>query len=245
MTRVWAVIPVKHTGRSKQRLADVLTPDERERLTLAMLHDILNILRGTDRMNGILVATRSPQIRDVATGLGAEVFAESAGASHSMAVSQACAHLCSHHNASTAIILPGDIPRVTSQDIDGLIAGHIAGDDCITLVPDVRGEGTNAILASPPDAIKFSFGAQSLQRHFDSALNDGIVPRIVMNEKLSLDIDYPDDLIRAVVELRPSRSVTGRFLEESGIAARLGVCNDARSPTPNPNPISDTASPCA
>ena len=118
MTRRWAVIPIKHAAKSKQRLAHILDSAERQQLTLVMLHDVLNVLCNSDWLSGVLVATRSLKVRRLAQELGAEIFKESANANHSMAVSQACMYLCSNHLADTVMVLPGDIPCITAEDID-------------------------------------------------------------------------------------------------------------------------------
>jgi 2-phospho-L-lactate guanylyltransferase len=64
----------------------------------------------------------------------------------------------------------------------------------ITLVPSRDGDGTNALLASPPDAFTPSFGPGSFARHLAQAAARGIACRTVRLPGLGLDIDEPHDL---------------------------------------------------
>lgn len=217
MTSRWAVIPIKHAAKSKQRLSKILRPVERQQLTLVMLRDVLDIVCKSHSLNGVLVATRSPQVGQIAQRCGAEVYTESADADHSVAVSQACMHLYAAKQANTVMVIPGDIPCITPEDIEVLLSKH----DRITLIPDSRGEGTNGIIASPPNALQFQFGKKSLGRHSVSASESGILAQIIVNKNMSLDIDYPEDLARVIAELPADGSGTRQFLEDSGISGRL------------------------
>jgi 2-phospho-L-lactate guanylyltransferase len=62
------------------------------------------------------------------------------------------------------------------------------------IVPDRHGDGTNALLLTPPDALTPSFGEASRQRHFDLAVAQGSVPEVIEVPSLALDIDTPEDL---------------------------------------------------
>ncbi|MFD2031990.1 hypothetical protein ACFSKM_19890 [Ancylobacter dichloromethanicus] len=61
------------------------------------------------------------------------------------------------------LVLPGDIPAVTSAEVDALIAGHGAGR-AVSLVAAHDGQGTNAVLVSPPGMMTFAFGPMSFFR---------------------------------------------------------------------------------
>ena len=51
---MWVVIPVKKFADSKRRLATVLTTEERATLAEIMLADVLNAVRNSARVTGIL-----------------------------------------------------------------------------------------------------------------------------------------------------------------------------------------------
>ena len=96
------------------------------------------------------------------------------------------------------------------------IAAVLAQHHSITVVPDVSGEGTNALLLSPPDIIAYAFGEQSFRHHTESSSAAGITPTIVKNLRMSQDIDVPDDLIKLRTD--KTRSATRDFLQSSGLA---------------------------
>ena len=50
MMQVWAAVPVKEFTGAKQRLAALLTPEQREMLAATMLEDVLAALAGARRL---------------------------------------------------------------------------------------------------------------------------------------------------------------------------------------------------
>ncbi len=218
---LWALVPVKELTRSKQRLAGLLDRAEREGLVLAMLRDVLGAIQDFAGFEGVLLVSRSPKAQAVARSFVTDIFIESPAADHSRAVTEANRYLVEQHGANGSLAISADIPRVTPADIGQVVARH----DRITLVPNETGEGTNAILASPPNAIVSQFGGPSLERHVQLANDAGMSPAVVHNKNFARDIDDPGDLERAIAELRPS--YTRDFLRDSGIAARLKISEES------------------
>ncbi len=56
---MWAIVPIKTFESAKQRLASVLSPDERRSLMLAMARDVLTALARCQRLTGILIVSRT------------------------------------------------------------------------------------------------------------------------------------------------------------------------------------------
>jgi 2-phospho-L-lactate guanylyltransferase (CobY/MobA/RfbA family) len=52
---MWAIVPIKSLESAKRRLADVLNPDERRALMLAMARDVLTALARCQRLAGVLI----------------------------------------------------------------------------------------------------------------------------------------------------------------------------------------------
>jgi 2-phospho-L-lactate guanylyltransferase len=69
-----------------------------------------------------------------------------------------------------------------------------AAEPHVTLVPSRDGDGTNAILVSPPDAFAPRFGPGSFARHLAQAAASGIACRTLEVSGIGLDIDEPRDL---------------------------------------------------
>jgi 2-phospho-L-lactate guanylyltransferase len=212
---LWALVPVKELTESKQRLAKVLDPTEREGLVLAMLQDVLTAIRCVPMFDGVLLVSRSQRAQSLARHFVTDIFEESPGSDHSRAVTEANRYLVERYQAQSSLAISGDVPRVTAEDIRQIIADH----DRVTLVPNDGGEGTNAIVASPPNVVTCQFGGPSLKRHVASADATGLSSSVVYNANIAKDIDEPRDLEQALQDLSPS--FTRDFLENSGIAARL------------------------
>ncbi|MGB0707748.1 MAG: 2-phospho-L-lactate guanylyltransferase, partial [bacterium] len=52
---MWAVIPFKRIRQAKQRLAPILSSEERKLLSLKMLEDVLEAATASEIFDGILV----------------------------------------------------------------------------------------------------------------------------------------------------------------------------------------------
>ena len=214
-------MPVKNFENAKQRLKDVLSPDERQALFAAMVEDVLTALHGCDRLTGILLVTRDPEARRLALRYGARVLIESANAGHTEA-STFGAHTLAAEGAAGMIQIPGDLPAITSEDVAAVIDAH--GDaPAVTIAPSRDDKGSNAVACSPPDLLPLRFGDDSFFPHCEHARRLGAEPVIVRREGLGLDIDTPNDLSTFLKRshLHPKVSRTKHVLIESGIATRL------------------------
>jgi len=209
---LWALVPLKQLSRSKQRLGPVLAPEERKGLVLAMVRDVLAVVRQHAAVDGVLLVSRATEAVQLAKECAVELFAESAGASLSQALTEASQYVVRHHGASTTLVIPGDVPLICDDDIAALLEQH----EQVTLVPDNSGEGTNALMLSPPDIIGYAFGTRSFRHHIESSSTAGVAPRVLRNTHLERDIDVPDDLVRLLGDLPPS--ATRDFLRSSGLA---------------------------
>lgn len=212
---MWAVVPLKNIRQAKKRLAPLLTPAERSELMLAMVKDVLVALTQTPGLAGILLVSRAPEAAELSRIHGCELYAEAEGADLSESVQAASGYLVANRNANGTLIVPGDVPLITPADVAEILDGH----QRFTLVPDSEGDGTNCIVSSPPNLIRYRFDGHSFKPHTEAAFGIGITPRIVRNEAFGIDVDTPRDLTRILERAGPSRTRT--CLETSGIATRL------------------------
>lgn len=214
---MWAIVPLKTLEAAKRRLADVLSPEERRALMLAMARDVLTALVRCQTLAGVLIVSRTPEADALAQAFGTERFMESPDADLSGALTQAAEYLTEHRHASGVLIVPADVPLITPAEVDALLAGHSA----VTLAPDDEHLGTNALACSPPDRIAFRFDGRSFKPHVDAAFAAGVHPRVVPSQRFALDVDTPDDL-RELLQRGPGTQ-TATFLQKSGIARRLAT----------------------
>ena len=74
--------------------------------------------------------------------------------------------------AERVVLLPGDCPLLDSRELDRLLTG--VPERYVAIVPDRHGEGTNALVLSPPGAIRPAFGEGSRARHEAAAREAGV-----------------------------------------------------------------------
>ncbi len=217
MTGVWAVVPVKEQTGAKQRLSSFLPPNQRRALAAAMLEDVLDALAAAP-LAGILLVTLDPFATALARRIGARVLTDGARDGHTGAVN-AGARLLIAEGQATMLTLPGDIPRITADEVSQLIAAHRAAPS-FTIAPAHDEQGSNAILLSPPDAVTLRFGEDSYFPHLAAARAVGIEPTVVRLPGIGMDIDHPADL-RTFLAMPRMQTRTLNFLEETGVADTL------------------------
>src|SRR5262249_2982478 len=122
----------------------------------------------------------------------ARCTADGADAGHTGAVMAAARRLAAEGRAGM-LTLPGDVPLATAAEIEPPLAAHRPAPS-FTIAPSDAGEGSNAILMSPPDAVKLRFGDDSFYPHLAAARACGIAPTVLHLPGVALDIDNPADL---------------------------------------------------
>ncbi len=220
-----AVVPVKNFSTAKRRLLDVLDSGECAGLAEAMLADVLDALAGSSACESVCLlggtdarrAARQYSLRwyddagrDLNSALGSAARALAAG------------------RVEKLLILPGDLPALSGEDLDALDTAHRTG---LIVCPARRDGGTNALLVSPPDAIEFHFGPDSARHHLEAGIAAGLPGRQYDAAAFGLDVDTPDDLLWLCQDAGDTH--TGRFLQTSGIARRL-LSTAGRSASQNP-----------
>jgi 2-phospho-L-lactate/phosphoenolpyruvate guanylyltransferase len=192
VSRIWAVVPLKNTTEAKQRLAGVLGAALRGQLALAMAHDVLSVLAASPGLAGLAVVTLDPAASALAHRFGARVLTEGAAEGQSAAVN-AAARTLSREGGEAMLTIPGDVPLITPQEVEQLIAAHDRRPDFV-IAPAHDGRGSNAVLCAPPDAVTLRFGDDSFLPHLAAARTLGLEPKIVHLGGIGLDIDHPRDL---------------------------------------------------
>jgi 2-phospho-L-lactate guanylyltransferase len=217
---LWAVVPLKDFSGAKQRLAGVLSAQERRNLFSAMLEDVLCALAASPGLAGILIVTRDPLEHDLAARYGAQTLLEDENRGHTVA-STLGARSLAQQGVAGMMQVPADLPLLTPDDVAALLRAH-GEPPAVTLGPARDERGTNALVCSPPDVLPLRFGDDSFWPHLERARSLGIEPQIVRRRGLALDVDTPDDL--AAFLAAPSETRAWAYLSESGIAERLRSC---------------------
>lgn len=220
---MWAIVPIKTFERAKQRLANVLSDEERRALMLAMARDVLTCLTRSTKLRGILIVSRTPEADALAQTFGTERFAESPQANLAEALEQATHHLLTHFSARGVMVVPADVPGIQTVELDQILHAH----EQVTILPDREHIGTNGLICSPPACVPYIFDGKSFKPHVDAAFANGITPRIVPGTAFSLDVDLPADL--QLLSQQAPHSQTAVYLDKSGIMARLDALSHTQS----------------
>ena len=195
--RVVAIIPVGAIEGAKSRLGAVLDAEERRDLALRLAETTVSAAVGTPGIDETLVVTPDDEVRDLALRAGARPLRQRGGGLNDglrQARDEAVAA-----GARAILVLPIDIPRVSSALLEPLVGLAGGSEPLVAIVPDRHGRGTNALLVSPPDVIEFSFGGDSKDAHVGAARVVGARVE-VLDGPLTLDIDTPEDLLIAQAE---------------------------------------------
>lgn len=199
----FAILPVKRFDGAKSRLGGALAAGPRRALAEAMYVDVLTALRRTEGIDKTLVITADPGAQRVAEGYDAIPLDDPAEAGQSRAVMRGVAH-ARELGATRVLCLAGDTPMLDPAELDSLLGRPRTADRYVVVVPDRHGEGTNALLLCPPDAMKPSFGVDSAARHRALAEEADLAIEIAEIATLALDVDTPSDLdaLRDVIASR-------------------------------------------
>ena len=88
-----------------------------------MLEDVLDAVSAVRELAGVLVVTVDPAAKSLATRYGARVVTDGAREGHTGAVT-AAARLLVREGGSGMMTMPGDIPRLASEEIAATLAAH-------------------------------------------------------------------------------------------------------------------------
>jgi 2-phospho-L-lactate guanylyltransferase len=94
---------------------------------------------------------------------------------------------------STVLILPADLPLISSADIDNLLRR----DAPVVIAPDRHRMGTNALMVRLDafgEPFIFQFGEGSFGKHHDEANRLGVDAMTTTTPGTSFDLDTPEDL---------------------------------------------------
>ena len=211
---VWAIVPVKTFAQAKQRLALVLSAQERAQLAEAMLCDVLEQLTALSELEGILVVTADSCAARIAGSFGARYipdFSESG-------VNQAVARGLDAVPAAECpvAIIAADVPFATPTEIAEALSN--LEQHPVVLTPAEADGGTNLLALRRAGLIEPSFGEGSFARHREHAGRLNLSCGIFRAKGLGHDIDRAGDLL-------PPTDSSGKrvraLLDHLNVAVRL------------------------
>lgn len=191
-----AIIPVKHLSKGKSRLAPRLPREALERLSLAMLQDIIAALLATPSVDRIAVVTPDASVAECAEAAGAiGLLRDDPGLNESI---DAAARELATPGEPTLVIL-GDVAGATATDLESMFASlHFdtsadANQASVVIAASTDG-GTAAMLRAPGSAIASHFGPQSCKAHRELASEADAHYVELELASLAIDLDHPQDV---------------------------------------------------
>jgi len=187
---VWAVVPVRSFRTAKQRLAAVLSPDDRAALARRMLVTVLTALRDCPGVDGVIVVTDGDDVAAVAASFRRAVVRDDGGG----LARAVAAGLAAVAEGAPALVVLGDLPSVIARDVEVIIAA--CPPDGAAVAPDRHGLGMNALVLRPARVIGAPpFGNPDSLARLQRAAREAEVPLVRVDRPgLALDVDVPDDL---------------------------------------------------
>lgn len=201
-----AVLPVKRFGEAKRRLAAGIDDEQREALVAAMLEDALEAIDGARSIERTIVVTGDPRAQEIVAASSAEVLPDPTDEGHVVAALAGIVR-AEVDGAACVALLPGDCPLLEPKELDRLLTG--IPSSFAAIVPDRHGTGTNALVLSPPNAIRPAFGEGSCARHVAAAREADVPYAVEELPSLALDLDTPADAV-ALTRALASGSKRGR-----------------------------------
>ena len=210
-SNIWAIVPVKRLSHAKQRLAPVLSRNERVKLARTMLHEVLTTLCASE-LAGIVVVTSDPMVANLASLFDARVVHDGIEAGVNAAVQQGLEALDA---TAGALIVPADVPFATAGDLRAII--DELQQHPVVLAPAL----SDALAMRAPDMIVPKFGEDSYLRHQMQSRAKGFACGVISSDGIGRDIDRPQDLVAPIATRK--YSLTAALLAELNVSSRLGV----------------------
>lgn len=204
---IHAIVPLNVLGKSKARLAPLLKPAEREQLTVAMLKDVLSVLRNAKRIRSVTVVSADRTVRGICRRFGASFLWEGKRRGLNKGVKLAI-RSCERRGASSVLVIHSDLPLLKPVEIERFL--ERSRGYSVALTPSKDRDGTNALLMTPPHVMRPVFGKDSFHRHLRLARRKRARNRILRFKGIGFDVDEPRDLVRLM--RMPLRNETGQFL---------------------------------
>ena len=231
----WAIVALKNPAEAKSRLRPYCGDDERRSLYFLMASKALRALLGAPAIDKVLAVTASDEVEKFVTDLKGAVIRQPQDLGTQAAFAHALDRVMGGETPppTRVLMISGDLPLISAAAVSELL------DRCqqqpgVTIIPDQRRQGTNALLCSPPDAVQPCFGEDSLRRHWAAARARGHRVQMFESPALSLDIDDHEDLLLLCERLAPSAEsdqdpglVSWLNRHFSRIASRVGVIENA------------------
>jgi len=195
--RTCVILPAKGFAQAKTRLRAHMSDQARCALARELLMRALRVSLRSPSVSATYVVTNGDDVAELVHELDTERRAavlRDPGPNLSLAALMDWAlREATLRGSSRALIVMADLPAIEPCDIEAVLA-TLDAYDCV-LVPDRRGQSTNALALRLPFAGRTAFGhAQSLAEHRALARALSLRTWVLANGRIAHDVDVPEDL---------------------------------------------------
>jgi len=191
-----AIVPLNKLSKCKSRLSRYISTDDRRRLVLAMFYDVLTVLIDHPHISEVTVIAGEPlkfpsEIKDFVQLIEEKALDGVGGGLNSIIVGGV--DFVRKHCKDDFLILHGDLPLLSNNDITSTLEGLCEGYDLV-LGADSQDEGTNLFAFRSDLKPRFNFGPSSFKVHSEWAQLSGLSASYLKSPGVGLDIDTLKDL---------------------------------------------------
>ncbi|MFO8018898.1 MAG: hypothetical protein R6U96_09700 [Promethearchaeia archaeon] len=216
-------IPVADLSKSKSRLTECFTPEQRQDFTRALFKDLAEKVTSLDAFRAKVVYSPDERILKLAEIYDLIALKEerSQNSKNFDAIFMEMDEIAiNRFNAGASLVVFLDLPLITQENL--LALNSILKKNQVVISPALNSAGISVLGRRPVDIISSQFddpSDPSLVAHYKTA-NQQEVDRFVLYDSLraSFDVDIKDDLILTFEYLKVfnlTDSYTFRFLEHN------------------------------
>ncbi len=192
MKKIPAIVPIKTLRLGKSRLSSILDDEERIHLIDLLISITLYELKKSSFIHPIILVSNDYTIRELAKKEDL-IFLYENNSGVNNAVKKAdsyCTNVGYNHN----IIIPHDIPFLTSESVDTICQKSFSFKKCVFICPSLRMDGTNILLRKPLNLIKTYYDKNSYFNHLNFGKQSGAFCESLPIKNLMFDLDSKSDI---------------------------------------------------
>jgi 2-phospho-L-lactate/phosphoenolpyruvate guanylyltransferase len=192
---VYAIIPVREFKTTKIRLSQILTENEREQLTRALLIRVTTSLEKSRNIAGVIVV--GTRVEEVYRAIGRiskfKIIAESTkNGGVNSAVSDGISLVENISSDSAVLIVPSDLPFISDKSVESAI--NLLSSYDLVINPSRKKNGTNLLAFPLSKRIRLWYDNDSYRSHLNEALKHNLKSLSIDWQEFSFDVDDPEDL---------------------------------------------------
>ena len=190
--KIFAIVPAKQFEKGKSRLASLLDIGDRVKLGELLLDSTLHTLENATALYSTVVISTDVRAKRIAKMHGAIFVDEGKQIGVNNAVNLANDY-CARAGAVATVVVPQDLPLALSEDIDMICNSAKEYDRCLIICPSARYDGSNVLLRRPPKLIDSHYDNNSFNMHINAAKKIGAKIKIILSQRMMLDLDTLED----------------------------------------------------